>query len=288
MTPFLRSIFERAVTIKPKNSTLRDKAVIQMQETICFEMTAVMDLVGQTITTLNGSTIKSHDGKPVVGHGGLLVPPSQYTWFEWQQENTSDEPDFDMELLDRDTLVVTINAKPRKYRMGAMVEYDEITNELSIDVMSDLDPTVVMTSHVEMYSDETCRICCYGNENDGDRELAKVAGYIGAHVVAMILIINAPYGIKTEAQPVHKAHARVARGLGFELKPHHYITLNKTAPPPKYSGHNPNGPAFHKAFHFVRSHLRHYANNTQTLVKAHWRGDPRLGICPMPDYKVKP
>jgi len=287
MTPFLRSIFERAVTIKPKSKELRDKAVIQMQETVCFEMTAVMDLVGQTIETLNGSTIKAHDGRPVVGHGGLLVPPSQYTWFEWQQENTSDEPDVDFDIM-KDVLIVTINERPKKYRMGAMVSYDEDSQKLHIDIMSDLDATVVMTSHVEMYDDETCRICCYKSENDSDEHLAKVAGYIGAHVVAMILIINAPYGIKTEAQPVHKAHARQARGLGFELKPHHYITLNKTAPPPKYSGHNPNGPAFHKAFHFVRSHLRHFQKGGTTLVKAHWRGDPRLGICPMPDYKVKP
>jgi hypothetical protein len=35
-------------------------------------------------------------------------------------------------------------------------------------------------------------------------------------------------------------------------------------------------------------HLRHFQSGDHTRVKAHWRGDPRLGICPIPDYKVRP
>jgi hypothetical protein len=38
------------------------------------------------------------------------------------------------------------------------------------------------------------------------------------------------------------------------------------------------GATFHKCLHFVRSHLRHYRDGKVTVIPAHWRGDPALGI----------
>lgn len=39
-----------------------------------------------------------------------------------------------------------------------------------------------------------------------------------------------------------------------------------------------SGPAFHKCLHFVRSHRRHYRDGRVSIIPAHWRGDPALGI----------
>lgn len=38
------------------------------------------------------------------------------------------------------------------------------------------------------------------------------------------------------------------------------------------------GATYHKCLHFVRSHLRHFRNGRVTVIPAHWRGDPALGI----------
>lgn len=38
------------------------------------------------------------------------------------------------------------------------------------------------------------------------------------------------------------------------------------------------GVTYHKCLHFVRSHLRHYRDGRVTVIPAHWRGDPALGI----------
>ena len=38
------------------------------------------------------------------------------------------------------------------------------------------------------------------------------------------------------------------------------------------------GTTYHKCLHFVRSHKRHYRDGKVTVIPAHWRGDPALGI----------
>lgn len=38
------------------------------------------------------------------------------------------------------------------------------------------------------------------------------------------------------------------------------------------------GVTYHKCLHFVRSHRRRYKDGRETVVVAHWRGDPALGI----------
>jgi len=40
-----------------------------------------------------------------------------------------------------------------------------------------------------------------------------------------------------------------------------------------------------KAFHFCRGHVRRLSSGVVTRVRAHWRGDPSLGVC-QADYRV--
>ena len=43
-------------------------------------------------------------------------------------------------------------------------------------------------------------------------------------------------------------------------------------------GEYESGATFRKCLHFVRSHKRHYRDGKVTIIPAHWRGDPALGI----------
>lgn len=43
-------------------------------------------------------------------------------------------------------------------------------------------------------------------------------------------------------------------------------------------GERLTGATYHKCLHFVRSHRRHFRDGHVTIIPAHWRGDPALGI----------
>lgn len=288
MTPFLREIWLRFQTIgKPTDGTRR--AIEQVENSLAFEVTDILPLVGETIHTLEGSTLVGSDGKPVVGHGGLLVMPHDYVWLEWRQEHDAAELDrYAKAGLDKNLI-----SRARKfYRVGAMLYYNETMQTISVEITSQLELEAlhdhcVLHSHIHLLPDETCRVVCYSSDHrNKDPIVTECAGKMGVYVLGMLLILNAPYGIKKDIQQLHKAHAKEAKQKGFQLKPHRVVYIDKTKAPPVEPGKHE--PAFHKAFHFVRSHLRHFKDGTHTLVKAHWRGDPRLGICPMADYKVRP
>lgn len=102
-------------------------------------------------------------------------------------------------------------------------------------------------------------------------------------VAAAVVLLNAPYGIERETKAPHKGLARQVRheGLG-DLRPAYTVKLSLSAPPSEHLG----GEGSPKAFHFCRGHARTLASGAVTKVRAHWRGDPRLGICPTPDYSV--
>jgi hypothetical protein len=109
-------------------------------------------------------------------------------------------------------------------------------------------------------------------------EFTKADKLFGLYIISALTILNAPYGIKRETPPRHKGHVREAKRKGYELLPHHIITLDKSAPPKEYAVTGAGGSP--KAFHFVRAHRRlvSWTEQRYTTVKAHWRGDPRLGI----------
>jgi len=104
-------------------------------------------------------------------------------------------------------------------------------------------------------------------------------------VAACFIVLNAPYGIDLEPAPVHKGQAREAKRQNRKLNPVTIIKLSKTVKPERIVSSGRGSP---KGFHFVRSHSRlvRYPD-TYTTVKAHWRGDPALGIH-RANYKVVP
>lgn len=201
--------------------------------------------------------LEEHKGEEYfVSHGGLLIMPFEKVWLET-------------------TLV--------GHKIAVTIE--EITNEfdekfLDFYFLSKGNAIKNCGVFAEL-KDEGFRVAIKDAKNPDHSKFAVTLAQIG---IACLLIINAPYGIKTKTQPAHKAHARQAKREGYKLLPHHIITLDKSAPPKEYESVGTGGTP--KAFHFVRSFIRHYKNGLKTIVKAHWRGDPRLGIHSA-SYKVK-
>jgi hypothetical protein len=246
------------------------RAIEFCREAICFEMSGVTDLMRETVRAMGTSTITGPDGQTLVGHGGLLVLPSDLTWFEWRVPKSlpTDLPE----------------------RVGGLITREDPEGPINIEFTTEQallrNQPMILCAHIREYPDECCRVETYTSEHDDQIE-AEVAGNLGVLTLAGLMILNAPYGIKQEEQPLHKKHARVAQSQGFKLRPHKVVYLDKTRPPPPEHTSGRHEPAFHKAFHFVRTHLRHYRDGSRTMVKAHWRGDPRLGICPIPDYRLR-
>ena len=117
---------------------------------------------------------------------------------------------------------------------------------------------------------------------DGSDSPADRVVVIGLSVAASLLLINAPRGVIAHTRPPHKGVIREAKASGiYDLRPYHTIHLDKKSGPVGGAG----GSAAKKAFHFCRSHVRHLPGGVTTRVRAHWRGDPALGVC-RGDYVV--
>lgn len=101
-----------------------------------------------------------------------------------------------------------------------------------------------------------------------------------AMCVLTIDLINTPGLIGLRQHDPHRGLARklaALRGGSYPLQAWSEVVLKhqtQIAEP----GERLSGATFHKCLHFVRSHLRHYRDGRVTVIPAHWRGDPALGI----------
>lgn len=112
------------------------------------------------------------------------------------------------------------------------------------------------------------------------QEVLQMANrFIGMAVLTLDLI-NTPGLIGLKLHRPHNKIARKLRYVGAGKYPLHAwseVVLKhqtKVAPPEERF----SGLIHHKCLHFVRSHLRHYRDGKITMIPAHWRGDPALGI----------
>jgi hypothetical protein len=265
MTPFLHRIYKVAQNVwDPTAQPYKEQLLQTLQTALSFECTDVMELAGETMMALLSTRHYDEKHEPLMNHGGLLLLPHEVTWLEWSSADG---------------------------RIGVVV-CQEPDGHYSCAALTEKYPGEYMSCEIRPLPDDDCKIVVYVGDNSNSKRIADMAGMIGQMAVAFLVIINAPYGIEHEVKPPHKVWAKEAAREGFIMKPSRRIYLNKTKAPPKEAmvGDDgaPTGPKFHKAFHFVRRHLRHFKGGGHTLVKAHWRGDPRLGIRVMPEYKVKP
>lgn len=214
----------------------------------CFDFSSVSELAEATRNTFS---VLEPNGDEIgkISHGELLFCPEKLFWIEI--------------CLDKNPagfLCVQVNS-------GIDIVVPRINAE-----------TVILTiGSILLNSDDTFSIGFDKLENEN---YLTEAAFI---VAACLIILNAPYGIEKTEAAFHKGFDRSLRKAGVikQLCPYTIIKLAKRVPADKIVG---NGTP--KAFHFVRSHLRRYENGIQTTVKAHWRGDPALGILKT-DYKVR-
>jgi hypothetical protein len=96
--------------------------------------------------------------------------------------------------------------------------------------------------------------------------------------VLAIDLINTPGLIGLRQHDPHRGMAKRYATIGsYPLRGWSEVTLKhqtKVAGPAEQL----TGTTYHKCLHFVRSHLRHYRNGNVSVIPAHWRGDPALGI----------
>jgi hypothetical protein len=103
--------------------------------------------------------------------------------------------------------------------------------------------------------------------------------FIGMCVLTLDLI-NTPGLVGLRQHDPHRGLARrlyAARGGSYPLRGWSEVVLKHQTRIADETEHH-TGATFHKCLHFVRSHLRHYRDGKVTVIPAHWRGDPALGI----------
>lgn len=92
-------------------------------------------------------------------------------------------------------------------------------------------------------------------------------------------LINTPGIVGMKQHAPHRGLARKlsAAGVGrYPLQAWSEVTVKTHTV--FDDGEYQSGDTFRKCLHFVRAHRRHYRSGHETIVRAHWRGDPALGI----------
>jgi hypothetical protein len=213
----------------------------QLLASACFDLSPVGGIVRETGQELLGTLAAEHR----LEHGGLLFAPAGSSWIEMMM--------------------------PGLPRIGALVWSEE--NVIWFESATrDVSGFLELDEDGEHFSSgRNGAIKSTGPDYD------MALGVLASFVASALLLINAPRGVERHASPPHKGLAREVRRAGFgELKPVHTIRLAKR------SGHvgepEPAGQGSPKAFHFCRSHLRKLPNGEITRIRAHWRGDPALGV----------
>lgn len=98
--------------------------------------------------------------------------------------------------------------------------------------------------------------------------------------ILVLDLINTPGLIGMRQHDPHRGLARklyAARGGSYPLRSWSEVVLKHQTRIAE-EGERATGATFHKCLHFVRSHRRHYRSGHVSIIPAHWRGDPALGI----------
>lgn len=218
----------------------------------CYEVSSVFEIIAQTMNTLKARQVDVAEG---IDHGGLLFCPAEYVWIELKRS-----------LID----------EKERGRVGFLLRK---RNEFEIQLISPNGDMGDFLNASIVFNGDCFKIF---PDKGTSKEDETLAGIIVSFAVSALILLNAPYGIDKAEHAPHKGFARNLRKQGLPApKPYTIISLSKSAPAHLTGA----GTGHHKAFHFVRSHLRRYENGLTSKVKAHWRGDPALGILKT-DYKV--
>lgn len=244
MTPLAMKIFRHLL-----HQAMETSVLVTWADTPCFELSEVSALIHQTGQELQ-QTLLFQDGQPLMEHGGLLLMPAQHVWLEYL-------------------------GTPFGLHGRLGVRLDEVEDQICYLAMGPAVGDQQLSGFLELQPDGEHFIVRPDTRYAYTAEQHFLIGQIGGWAAAALLLINAPRGVERRDTPAHKTLAKEARKAGLgELRPFHTITLSKK---PQAVGEE-TGQSSPKAFHFCRSHLRLLPSGGETKVRAHWRGDPSLGI----------
>lgn len=247
MTPFASRLLRDSLA---KGQSSFARTLVQAS---CFDLSAVLGTVHAAASEL----ARAQADDQLIQHGGLLFMPNRYCWLE--ARNGSRREGVFLDQVEDQIGYLMFSTETRQPGVGMLV--------LGKD-----GETFSVHANVQGLR----RI---------DSVLPTVVAGVGLWVAAALLLINAPRGVAAEDKRPHKGLVReVRRLLGFDaLRPDTIIRLNGTVVrgDPALGDSDLSG----KAFHFCRSHVRRLSSGAITQVRAHWRGDPSIGVSAR-DYTV--
>lgn len=246
--------------IAPKAAIAEGNPLAQMIASApTFDMTEVNDLVMATAAELISTVREVGTEKPLIEHGGLLVPPQTFSWFE---------------------------SRVGRERFGSLAH--EVEDQIcffgyALDATGKLHKTP--QGYLELNADgEHFSVHMDMRWPDQSPRAQHVNTTFGLWLAASLLLINAPRGVETANAPAHRGMERQARAAGLgPLADMHTVRLSLSAG--HVGGMASEAGQSVKAFHFCRSHIRRLPSGELTRVRAHWRGDPAVGVH-APTYRV--
>lgn len=256
----------------------------------CFDISAISDSI---------SNVMDEDG--IWREIGTTLPaaflPSPITWLEWVMdgercavvlqrdgENWSahavidGETPFGMHLANLRSCPIFVSADRIEFTLnkeeGAVGKIDQLLKDNGETPLQNTESLMARKTLLEFKLG-----ALEGALEDKRNEIFIMeAGrrLIGMSFLALDLI-NTPGLVGFRQHAPHKGLAKQLSNVGsYPLRSWSEVVVKTKT---KFDdGEYESGDTYHKCLHFVRSHSRRFRDGTETIVCAHWRGDPALGI----------
>lgn len=259
MTPLAMEIVKQ-ILLKPSHRTFVDQCGLldRMDDIHCFDVTEI----GPLVDDLRGRFFSMSD--EYLQNNEMFFLPAPKTWIEWSVGNGRRGL-----LLEQDAG----SSFCRCYWAAKHFESGRASSDAKIGKLflggSSVSRSQILASPPKFIKD--------GDGGDGER-----AGWING-IYSSLVIINSP---RIVGRRQHMPHRGLERRMLQERKNvgkfplHAYTEILLRVTPPKDASNEESHEAHltgQRALHFCRAHLRVRMGKLE-VVKAHWRGDPSLGI----------
>lgn len=261
MTPLLHKMM-RELTLPLKDRSFQDRAGVlgRLDDVHSFEVTAVYDLALELAEPMVKNALATRRFDLMETQSFLPAPK---TWIERRDESGNREGFLLLREEGSPAAEVYIAVLLEDGRWGSLPETGKLTlDPPSPDVRQRLWSTVFPLS---------------ANETLGHPIAAEINTFV---LYALLAMINTPRIVGRRQHMPHRGLERaLSKSLGvgsFPLRAWTELLLSVSPTEVHDSSHEAHLTG-QKCLHFCRSHLRIRCGRLE-IVKAHWRGDPALGI----------
>lgn len=258
MTPLAHSITKQ-LTLPVASRTFVDQCGLlkNMGDIHCFEVTDVFDMIADLAMQL-GDTAEKMGALRLMATQTFL--PAEKTWIEWKYDDGS-----------RDGVLVEMNGKNATCNWAHSSGKYFASNKRH--------GFIILDGHVATLSiREPWPVV---RDIDGE-DMSRKRGWI-FFIYAAIAIINTPKIVGRRQHMPHRGLERKLvsqRGLVGKFPLHAWTEIKLEVTAPRDASGDGSQEAHYtgeRALHFCRAHLRVRLGKLE-VVRAHWRGDPSLGI----------